>query len=384
MTRPQVLRWTIVAVILIGAIIVWRVVTTPAIRPPGGPMAGSPPGSGSSDPGGPRASGGSPLKVSAVIISPSPFTETLSLTGSIMANERIEVRSEVGGRITRIGFKEGARVRKGQMLVQMDDAELRARLKKLERQLVLDTDKQTRYATLKNIDGVSQEELDVVNAQVDVRRAEIEELQAQRAKTVIRAAFSGRAGLRAVSIGAVISPSTLITTLADDHTLKLEYTAPERYAAGIKPGDRVSFTVRGRGTTEQQTATIYALEPGVDAASRAVRIRANIMRATNATKTRGVGGVGDMIPGMFADVVLTLSQVNDALMVPSQSIVQDMEGASVILVRNGKAQPTKVELGGRTPSHVRVLSGVGAGDTVLTSGLLMVKKNMSVQPEVQQ
>jgi len=373
MTRPQVVRWTIIAAILIAAIIVWRLVSSPKDGPI--PTAGS-------TAGGPRGSGGPPLKVSAVVITPSPFTETLSLTGSIMANERIEVRSEVGGRITRIGFKEGARVRKGQMLVQMDDAELRARLKKLQRQLVLDTDKQTRYATLKDIDGVSQEELDVVNAQVDVRRAEIEELQAQMAKTVIRAAFSGRAGLRAVSIGAVISPSTLITSLADDNTLKLEYTAPERYAAGIRTGDRVSFTVRGRGVTEQQAATIYALEPGVDAASRAVRIRANIMRTSNATTSRGVGGSGDMIPGMFADVVLTLSQVNDALMVPSQSIVQDMEGASVILLRNGKAQPTKIELGGRTPSHVRVLSGVGPGDTVLTSGLLMVKKNMAVQPEI--
>lgn len=389
MTRPQVIRWTIVAVILIGAIVVWRVALAPKDGASGAKVGGS---DRSSSPGVPRSGGGSSptLRVSATVITPSPFTETLSLTGSIMANERIEVRSEMGGRITRIGFKEGARVRKGQMLVQMDDAELRARLKKLERQLVLDTDKQTRYATLKNIDGVSQEELEVVNAQVDVRRAEIEELQAQQAKTVIRAAFSGRAGLRAVSIGAVISPSTLITTLADDNTLKLEYTAPERYAAGIKPGDRVSFTVRGRGVTEQQTATIYALEPGVDAASRAVRIRANIIRTkSNATtnprtSTRGADGIGDMIPGMFADVVLTLSQVNDALMVPSQSIVQDMEGASVILVRNGKAQPTKVELGGRTPSHVRVISGVGAGDTVLTSGLLMVKKNMAVQPEVQQ
>lgn len=290
-----------------------------------------------------------------------------------MANERIEVRSEVGGRITRIGFQEGARVRKGQVLVQMDDAELQARFKKLGRQLVLDIDRQTRYAALKNIDGVSQEELDGINAQVDVRRAEIEELQAQMAKTLIRAAFSGRTGLRQVSVGAVITPSTLITTLADDNTLKLEYTIPERYAAGIRIGERVAFTVRGRGVSDQQVASVYALEPGVDAASRAVRVRARIAR-----------GKADaaMIPGMFADVKLSLSNVSDALMVPSEAIVQDMAGASVLLVRNGTAQPTKVELGGRTPSHVRVLSGVSAGDTVLTSGLLMVKKNMPVKAEV--
>lgn len=359
MTQPQILRWTIIAAALVALIVVWRLIATKE----------------STKRSSAQTSSSAPLKVLAVVVTPSPFTETLSLTGSIMANERIEVRSEVGGRITRIGFKEGARVRKGQMLIQMDDAGLRATLKKLERQLILDTDKQTRYAALKNIDGVSQEELDVINAQVDVRHAEIEELQAQLDKTVIRAAFSGRAGLRAVSIGAVISPSTLITTLADDNTLKLEYTVPERYAAGVRVGDRVSFTVRGRGVSDQQTATIYALELGVDATSRSVRIRANIVRS----KTNGA-----MIPGMFADVKLTLTSVSDALMVPSEAIVQDMEGASVLLVHNGKAQPMRVELGGRTPSHVRVLSGVNAGDTVLTSGLLMVKKNMAVQPEVQQ
>lgn len=366
MTRPQAVRWIVIVAILIAAIVIWRIASAPKDGTRGSGIEGG-------GPKGPNAGvGAQPLKVSAVVITPSPFTETLSLTGSIMANERIDVRSEVGGRITRIGFQEGARVRKGQMLVQMDDAELRAGLKKLERQLVLDVDKQKRYAALKEIDGASQEELDVINAQVDIRRAEIEELQAKLEKTTIRAAFAGRAGLRAVSVGAVITPQTLITVLADDNSLKLEYTVPERYASGIKPGDVVTFTVRGRGVSEEHSAKIYALEPGVDASSRAVSIRANIARGKDA----------DIIPGMFADVTLTLTKVNDALLVPSQAIVQDMAGASVLLVHDGKAQPTKVELGGRTPSQVRVLSGINAGDTVLTSGLLMVKANMPVQPEI--
>jgi len=203
MTRKRIVRWTIIIAVLIAAIVVLRLVTSNKDGAQGGAGGASkgPPGGGPSG-GGPS---GAPLKVSAVVITPSPFSETLSLTGSIMANERIEVRSEVGGRITRIGFQEGARVRKGQVLIQMDDAELRARFSKLGRQLVLDTDKQKRYEALKKIDGVSQEELDVIDAQVDIRRAEIEELQAQMAKTLIRAAFSGRAGLREVSVGAVIT-----------------------------------------------------------------------------------------------------------------------------------------------------------------------------------
>lgn len=319
------------------------------------------PEKGQGAPGGP---GGPPPVAKAIVVTAEPFTESVQLTGSVVANEAIDVTTEIGGRIVRLGFAEGGRVQRGQLLVKLWDDDLRAKLMKVERQLKLDEDRAKRLQDLKPVDGVSAQDLDVALATVDMRRAEIDELKAQLSRTEIRAPFGGRVGIRSVSEGAVVSPQTRITTLMDDGGLKIDFNVPERFASLVRPGSTLDVTLRG--ATAPRRATVIALDPGLREDTRTLRVRARLQDAR------------DAVAGMFADVKLTLDAEPNAILVPSESIVQDINGASVFVVQGGKAVKRTVTTGGRTASHVRVLDGVAAGDTVLTTGLLFVKKNMPV------
>lgn len=301
-----------------------------------------------------------------MVVAAVPFDEALSLTGTILPNEMVDIVAEVGGRIVRLGFSEGAVVKKGQLLVKLWDADLQARLSKARQQLTVDEDRLRRLKELRNVDGVSIQDFDVATATVGIRKAEIEDLEAQISRTELRAPFDGRVGLRNVSEGAVITPATVVTSLRDERTLKLECSLPERYAAAVAPGMPMQFTVRGRGAVESRTAQVYATDPGMDTRTRTLRVRARVTRTP------------DLVPGMFADIRFELSDVADALLVPSESVVPDINGASVYVSRNGVARQARVELGGRSATHVRVLSGIAAGDTVITTGLLMIKQGAPI------
>jgi membrane fusion protein (multidrug efflux system) len=347
-------RWAAAIGIVVVAVIAWFLLRPSGSEGPKGPAAG---------PGAPGMA--APPVVSAIAAGASPFTETMRLTGTIVANESVDVVSEIAGRVVKIGFAEGGRVTKGQLLVKLWDADLQARLAKAERQLRLDEDRLRRVAALKPVDGVSAQDLDVATATAEMRRAEIDELKAQISRTELRAPFSGRVGIRTVSEGAVIAPQTRITTLQDDAGVKVDLSVPERVATIVRPGTTLQVALRGMEGTRR--ATITAVDPGLRSDTRTLRVRARLADAAG------------VVPGMFADVELTLDAVANAIMIPSEAVVQDINGASVFLVQDGKAIKTPVELGGRTDTHVRVMHGVKPGDTVITTGLLFVKKNMPVK-----
>lgn len=351
-------RWIAGIGIVVLAVLAWFLLRPSGVDTrKGGVPVGAPAGT-------PAGAPMAPPSVAAIIAGPSPFQETLRLTGSIVANESVDIVSEIAGRIVKIGFAEGGRVSKGQLLVKLWDADLQARLTKAERQLRLDEDRLKRLALLKPVDGVSAQDLDVATATAEMRRAEIDELKAQISRTELRAPFTGRVGIRSVSEGAVIAPQTRITTLQDDAGVKVDLSVPERVANLVRPGTTLQVALRGTEGTRR--ATVMAVDPGLRPETRTLRVRARLADATGA------------VPGMFADVALTLQAVDDAIMVPSEAIVQDINGASVFTVKAGTAIKTPVDLGGRTDTHVRVLHGIVSGDTVVTSGLLFVKKNMPV------
>lgn len=356
----KLVLWLTVGVVIVGG--VWFLWGRPKESAGGGnPVAAR----------GTRGPAG-PVKARAVVVRPAPFSERLTLTGTVLANESVELRPETSGRVVKIGFVEGGSVTTGQLLLKLDDAELVARKAKLQRQLVLDTDRRDRLRTLKAIDGASQEDLDVATAQVDVRLAEIAEVDAALRKTEIRAPFAGRVGLRGVSLGASVSPATLITTLSDDASLKLECSVPERLVSSLHSGSRFDVSVRSRNGEVRRTASVYAVDPAVDPTTRTVRLRARIEKPGP-----------DVRPGMFADVDIELERIPDAILVPSEAVTQDMSGATVVVSENGKAAIRNVVVGGRTTTDVRIVSGVSIGDTVLTSGLLSVKRGMPLALEVQ-
>lgn len=314
-------------------------------------------------------------KVNAIVLVPRPFTESLTLTGSILASEQVDIRSEVNGRVTAINFSEGSFVKKGQVLVSLDDAELNARLARMKAQLIIDKNRFGRQEQLKKIDGVSAEDFEAAQAQVSIREAEIAELETQIGRTRIRAPFSGMVGLRGISVGAVISPQTPITTLAEVSSLKLEFSAPERFVRGFGVGTVITFHVRDRLGSDSFQATVYALDPALETDSRSLRVRANVLKDSKRAAF--------LRPGMFAEVTMQLTSVDNALLVPSEAIQPGMSGTSVFVLNGQRAALTEVEVGGRDESYVRLLKGGKAGDTVATSGLLMLKDGMAVQVRLQ-
>ncbi len=307
---------------------------------PGASPAGGPPG------------GKLPPAVEAMVVTPQEFTDEVSLTGQVVADESIDVRTEITGRVKSISFREGVQVRAGQLLVKLVDDDLVARRSKLEQQRQLDAKRAERLRAMKAVDGVSQEE--------------IAELDAQIAKTEVRAPFSGIIGLRQISVGAIVSPSTPITTLTSAGALNIDVAVPERYIGTVGVGSPLRLRLRSADTSSR-VATVSAVEPVLDERTRTQRVRARISNAVGLSS------------GMFADVLLRRSTITDALLLPAESIVQDMNGATVYRVRGGRAEAVLVSTGARTMTHVQVLSGVAPGDTIITSGILFVKAGKPVK-----
>jgi membrane fusion protein (multidrug efflux system) len=171
-----------------------------------------------------------------------------------------------------------------------------------------------------------------------------------------------------VSEGAWVTPETLLTTLQDTSRIKVDFTLPERYAGAVAIGQRFTFRVAGRG--EEFSGTVIAVEPGIDAATRSVRVRGITENPE-----------GALAPGAFAAVELPLERVADGILVPAQAIVPSSTGHSVWVLREGRAALREVEIGLRTRDAVEVLRGLEVGETVLTSNLLRLREGAPVEGE---
>jgi len=315
---------------------------------------------------GKNAQSSGPLMVQGFVALPQQGGGELLLTGQIMAGEEVELRAEVAGRVVRIGFSEGAAVSKGQLLVKINDQELQAQLQQLRLDQKLAEEKEARREKLFKAGGMSQEEYDEArNVLADVR-ARIATLEAQVAKTEIRAPFSGTIGLREVSEGSFVNAGALIASLQSNDPYKLEFSVPERYAPGVRKGEKVSFIPEGGRDTLQ--ATIYAYDPKIDEASRSLRIRAICENAKEG-----------LLPGAFAKVRLKLAQDASVLPVPAEAVIQDLGGQKVFIGKNGKATPVKVEIANRSALMADVVSGLQAGDTVIVTGIQQLRPGAVVK-----
>jgi membrane fusion protein (multidrug efflux system) len=294
-------------------------------------------------------------------VQPQLLDNQLYTTGTILANEEAELRPEIAGKVIRMNIAEGAKVQKGQLLLKINDAEWQAQLKKLKVQYTLAKDREQRQKRLLDISGVSQEEYDVVLNQLHTIEAEVDNIQAMIDKTEIRAPFTGTLGLRRVSEGSYVTPTTTIVTMQQTEPLKVDFSVPEKYMDKIKKGDKISFTVQGLRDTF--TAQVYAIEPKIDMATRSVQLRALV-------KNTG----GKILPGAFARISLLLAQQDKALMIPTEALVPILKGQKVFLIKDGKAQEQIVETGIRTAAQIEVLSGLAAGDTVVVTGVMNVRQ----------
>jgi membrane fusion protein, multidrug efflux system len=312
-------------------------------------------------PGGDR-----PMNVNGIVVTPASFENSLTVTGSIDANEEVRIISEVSGIVKGIYFNEGSNVRRGQALVKIDDSELRAQLAQATTRQNLAAENERRAKLLLQKEAISREEYDIASADFRTAKAQSQLIRAQIAKTVISAPFSGRIGLRAVSVGEYVTPTMPITNLVSINPVKITFSVPEKYSSQVKEGTTISFSVAG--STQAYSGRVYAIEPRIEAATRTLQLRA---RADN--------GSGRLVPGSFANISLPLATIKDAILVPSQAIVPVQEGKKVFVSDSGKAKEVMVETSTRTEKDIVVTAGLKPGDTVLTTGIMSLKEGSKVK-----
>ncbi len=312
--------------------------------------------------------GGGPkvLQAEVFVVKAAPLSSVYQSSGTLLANEEISVYPEVSGRITAINFKEGTNIRKGDLLVQLFDSDIRAQIRKLNAQRELQILTKGRQDELLQINGISRQEYDNTVTQIAAIDADIAAGEAQLRRLQIRAPFDGVIGLRNVSVGAIVSTTSLITTIQQVNPLKLDFPVPEQYNGAIRTGDPVHFTVAALRDTLK--GSITALQPRADATTRTITMRALVPNADR-----------KLIPGAFANVFITLGRNDNAIMIPSQCIIPTTKDKKVAVLRNGKADLVTVTTGMRLVSEVEIQHGLQPGDTVIATGIMQVKKDMDVK-----
>jgi membrane fusion protein (multidrug efflux system) len=314
-----------------------------------------------------KGDAGTALRVDAITVVPTPLAETVTSTGTLRADEGVELQAETNGKIVSINFAEGAHVRRGDLLMKLNDAELRATLQRAAYKRELAEIRERRLAKLLETKSVNQQDYDVALSEVSVQRAEVALVEAQIAKLEIRAPFDGVVGLRFVSEGAFVNATTRIATLQRLDHLKIDFSVPEKYAGRIRIGAPVAFTVAGG--EHKARGEIYAFDPRIDVMTRTVLIRALCPNPD-----------GRLLPGAFANVEVVLDEVKDAIVVPAVAVVPGLTDKNVFVVRDGKAERRSVETGLRTETVVHILSGLQPGDVVITSGLQQLRAGSPVRP----
>lgn len=312
------------------------------------------------------AGGQTNLPVDVIKVKEELLESSLNITGSLIPNEIVNLRPEVTGLVEKISFKEGQFVKKGTPLLYLNDDELKAQFDRLEFTKKLYESQEKRQKQLLTKEAISQEEYDIILNQYNTNLADLSLIEAQLNKMVIRAPFDGELGFRQISEGSVIGTADLIATIVNVDPIKIEFSIPERYSNEIKVGTVIYFSSNVSSTEAE--GKVYAIEPNIDAATRTLKIRA---QSANKEKK--------FLPGMFVRVRLVLDKEANAILVPSESIIPELEGYKVFIAKDGVVESRKVEIGQRSDTRVQLLNGVEAGELVLTTGVLQARDGMSVE-----
>ena len=305
------------------------------------------------------------MHVQGYIVKASTLSNTIEVPGTLLPFESTELHPEVSGRVTGLYINEGSYIQKGALLVKLFDGDLQAQVKKQEAQLAIAEKTTERYGQLLKIGGISQQEYDLSSLQIANIKADIGLLKTDIDRTEIRAPYSGQIGLRNISLGAYVTPQTVVATIQQTDRLKLEFTIPEIYTADVKDGQQVGFFLEGYD--KKFTARVMATEAAVTPDSRTLKIRAVVQRQD-----------ARLTPGTFAKVTFPLKINREALMVPSQAIIPQARGKQAVLYKDGIATFVEVTTNIRDSAMVQVTSGIKAGDTILTTGLLAIKPGAKV------
>ncbi len=306
-----------------------------------------------------------PLEVGYLITANSPLTNSIKINGSILANEEVELRSQISGKITSINFNEGEIVKKGKLLVKINDLELQAQKAKIEVKLALAREREFRQKKLLEKSLASQQEYDIILNELNSQTADLQLINAQIEKTEIIAPFDGIIGLRTVSVGSYVTPEKKIATIQNYDKIKIDFNVPQKYALFIEKGEKITFSIQN--TNNIFSAIIYAFEPKIDQNSRTLQVRASLPFNHK------------LLSGSYVEVELPLKGGNSSIFIPSQAIVPDISGQLVFKYQNGIVKQVNIQTGIRTEDAVEIVDGISVGDTIISSGLLLMKDGIKVQ-----
>lgn len=310
--------------------------------------------------------GSNAIPVKGMVVKPERLDNKIRVTGAVLANESLDLRTEIPGIVSNIYFDEGNQVKKGQVLLNINVDILKAELEKLKYTQQLSMEIENRQKQLLEREAISQQEYDISLTQFNTSAADIKVLEEQIAKSVIRSPFDGAIGLRYISEGSYITPETRIAYLVKVDPAKIDFSVPGRYAGEVQEGDEISFTVEGM--EEEFIGTVYAKDPRIDPITRTLPIRAISSNKSN-----------KLVPGQFASIELTLGTNEAAILVPTQSVVPEVNGHIVYRLKNGKAEAVSVEIGLRQASEVEILQGLTPSDTVLVTGIQQVEDGTAIE-----
>lgn len=315
--------------------------------------------------------GGNRMTVNAQIVRPQTFSNTINLSGTLEPDEQVQIRSEISGVVRELAFREGAPVQKGQLLIRMDDSELQAQLIQAQSREKLTEDNEKRAKLLLEREAISTQEYDVAYADFESAKAQTALIKAQLAKTRVLAPFSGRIGLRSVSVGEYLTPTVVVANLMSVDRIKILFSIPEKYSGQVLPGHPLRFT--SSNLDREYEGEVFAIEPGVDETTRTIQMRAI---ANNPG--------GELVPGAFARIVLPLDRLEDAILIPTYSVIPVQNGKQVYVYRNGKAVAVPVETESRTTNDVLVTEGLVPGDTLITSGIMTIRDGMALHVQIKE
>jgi membrane fusion protein, multidrug efflux system len=344
--------WTAVILIVVGIILYPKIKhALPGTKAENGPVGA---------PAGPRA-----LNVDAYVVKPEKLVEQINSSGTLLPDEQVDLSFETSGKIISIYFDEGAQVRKGQLLAKINDRHLQAQLLKLQAQKKLAEEREFRQRSLLSRDAISQESYDQIVTELQTIGADIMLIEARIAETEMKAPFDGVIGLRNISEGAYVNANTPVARLIKINPLKIEFAIPERYSGVVVAGIPLRFFVDG--ASQPYRAVVYAVEPKVD-----IRTRNIIVRARYANTTENIK------PGRFVSIQLDLTEINDAMVIPTEALIPEMDGDRVFVFKNGRAASVQVITGLRTEKQIQITEGLVHGDTLVTTGILQMRQGMPI------
>lgn len=306
---------------------------------------------------------GRALSLSAMIAQNVEVPRSVRGLATVLPGESVEIKSEISGRVQSVLFREGGYVERGALLVKLSDAELQATRSKALSKVDLAQAIHARKAQQLELQAISKQELEQSAAELASAKADLAILDAQIAKTEIRAPFSGRVGFQHVSTGAVVSSGFLLTTLVQLQPVKLEFSIPGDLADLAQVGTELEFEVQG----VKQRAVIYAQEGALDPGTRSLQVRAKVK-----------GKSANLIPGATVPFRL-VGKPLQGLMVPPDALAGNAKGIVLYVYQGGKAIPKSIEIGMRTADQVQVLKGIQSGDTVLCVGAAAVRPGAKVE-----